>query len=61
MIKGKRSWLHDAKKSEAPELIRGKTERNYENSPCGSRYETGDSRSGKPDEIGIYFFDPTAR
>lgn len=58
---GGNSWVQDAKTTDVRSIIADMTERNaaYINN-TGSEYVTGPSKSGNPDEVGIYFRDPTS-
>ena len=56
-------WVQDVAEAEASELIsrlNEEIETGENESPEGSEYKTGPSRSGSENEVGIYFFDPTA-
>ena len=56
-------WVQDVAKAEASELIsrlNEEIETGQNKSPEGSEYKRGPSRSGNENEVGIYFFDPTA-
>jgi hypothetical protein len=54
-------WVQDAKTVEVSKLIKIFNERNAQYiQNTGSQYITGPSRSGRSDEIGIYFTDPTS-
>lgn len=55
------SWVQDTPKEQAEELIMEMQTRNEGKQPEGSIYEIGLSRSRKEGEVGIYFFDPTAK
>ena len=56
-----RSWVQDILSEEAEELVMKMQVRNEGKQPKESKYEIGPSRSGKENEVGIYFFDPTAK
>lgn len=69
--KEKGTWVQDVSRSEAEQMIITLTDQLYEESgddeeignktPQGSKYDIGPSKSGKENEVGIYFFDPTAQ
>ena len=55
----RKTWIQDAEKTEAIRIL----ERSWESlrrSPKGSEFVFGEPKSGKPDEIGIYFVDYAA-
>lgn len=54
----KNTWVQDTEKNRAERLVRESNEQNYPR-PKGSKYIIGASKSGNPDESGIYFQDPT--
>ena len=56
----KTTWVQDAKLEDVISLIERMTTRTASNSPKGSKYKTGVPKSRRPDEMGIYFEDPTA-
>jgi hypothetical protein len=56
-------WVQDVVKEEADKMIEEmnvKIETGEIESPKGSEYKIGLSKSGNENEVGIYFFDPTA-
>jgi len=54
-------WVQDAKTKDVLSIIMGMTVRDSEYiHNTGSKYVTGSSKSGNPDDIGIYFRDPTS-
>ena len=56
-------WVQDIAREEADKMIeemKVKIETGEIESPEGSEYKTGPSKSGNENEVGIYFFDPTA-
>lgn len=55
-------WIQDAKISDSSSIIMDMTVRNSEYiHNTGSKYLTGPSQSGNPDDVGIYFRGPTNR
>ncbi len=57
------SWVRDIAREEASKMIMKKNaqiETGEIKSPEGSKYKIGPSKSGNENEVGIYFFDPTA-
>ena len=57
----KRTWIQDIAESGAKKLISDITMQNYGKMPLSSKYVTGKPKSKKPNQIGIYFEDPTAK
>ena len=58
------SWVRDATSKEAEKLIMEKNaqiKREPDKWPKGSKYVTGSSKSGSTNEVGIYFYNPTAK
>jgi len=58
------SWVQDIAKEKANEFIikhNARIDVGRIKVPRGSRYELGPSKSGKENEVGIYFFNPTKR
>ena len=54
-------WVQDAKTTDVLSIISNITVRNSEYiQKTGSKYVTGQSKNGNPDDVGIYFRDPTA-
>ena len=56
-------WVQDVTREEAEEMIlklNAQIETGEIESPKGSEYKTGPSKSGNENEVGIYFSDPTA-
>lgn len=55
-------WVQDTKIKDVSSVIMNMTVRNsgYIHK-TGSKYITGLSKSGNPDDVGIYFRDPTSR
>ena len=56
-------WVQDIAKTKASEMIselNTRIETGENESPEGSEYKVGPSKSGNENEVGIYFFDPTA-
>jgi len=57
----KKTWVQDAKTTEALSIMMDMTVKNAEYiHSTRSKYITGSSKSGKLNEVGIYFVDPTA-
>lgn len=57
----KENWVQDAKITDVSSIIANMTLRNFEYiQKTGSKYITGQSKSGNPDDVGIYFIDPTS-
>lgn len=55
-------WVQDAETKDAPSVIMDMTTRNSKYiHNTGSKYVTGPSKSGNPDDVGIYFRDPTSK
>lgn len=55
-------WVQDAKITDALSIIAEMNVRNAEYIRItGSKYITGNSKSGSPDDVGIYFRDPTSK
>jgi hypothetical protein len=52
------TWVQDVQEDAAEEVVGRFNRENYPR-PLESRYVIGLSRSGNPDEVGIYFQDPT--
>jgi hypothetical protein len=58
----KDSWVQDAKTKDVQSIIAGMIANNaHYIHITGSEYITGPSKSGNPDDIGIYFRDPTSK
>ena len=57
----RKTWVQDAKETKVPGLIEKMTARNIGRHPQGSKYVVGEPKSGRTDEKGIYFEDPTGR
>lgn len=56
----KESWVQDVNIKDVSSIIMGMTERTAEYiQNTGSKYVTGPSKSGKHNDIGIYFRDNT--
>lgn len=56
----KETWVQDTSVNDVTSLIATITERNIQYiQNTGSKYVTGPSKSGKPNEVGIYFIDNT--
>ena len=57
----KDKWVQDVKTTDASSIITDITLRNlWYIRRTGSKYVTGPSKSGNPDDVGIYFRDPTS-
>jgi len=54
----KNTWVQDVKCNAVEELVGRMNRENYPR-PRDSKYVVGSSKSGEPDEVGIYFEDPT--
>lgn len=55
-------WVQDTKITDVSSIIMDMTARNSEYiHNTGSKYVTGPSKSGNPDDVGIYFRDPTSK
>lgn len=52
------TWVQDVKRDVAEEL-KGRMNRENYPRPRESKYVVGSRRSGNPNEVGIYFQDPT--
>lgn len=62
MNKMKDKWVQDTKITDVSSIIVDITVRNSEYiHNTGSKYVTGQSKSGNPDDVGIYFRDPTSK
>ena len=60
-MKIKERWVQDAKIIDASLVIMKMTVENAKYiHNTGSKYVTGPSKSGSPDDVGIYFKDPTS-
>lgn len=57
----KKTWVQDEKTTEVLSVMMNMIVKNAEYiHDTGSKYITGPSKSGKINEVGIYFIDPTA-
>lgn len=55
-------WVQDAKTTDVSSIIIDITVRNLGYiRRTGSKYVTGPSKSGNPDDVGIYLRDPTSK
>lgn len=55
-------WVQDTKTKDVSSIIMDITVRNSEYiHNTGSKYVTGPSKSGNPDDVGIYFRVPTSK
>ena len=56
----KKTWVQDSNATEVLSVMMSMIENNKEYiHDTGSKYITGPSKSGKSNDIGIYFVDPT--
>ena len=54
-----KTWVQDVKRDKVIQTVKGLNTFHLAKKPYGSLYLIGNSRSNEPDEVGVYFEDPT--